>query len=105
MEKALYCANCYCAVEGPKGKIFLLSTKFPANDFDVTFFQTLKKSALMTNKRIEIEPVNVVTNESRFLSRECGNEFSTGVTNIFAFNDRQDLASFVSSKFLGKNRT
>jgi hypothetical protein len=103
MEKVIYCANCNCVVEGSKGKMFLLSTKFPATDFDVTFAQSLKKSASMINKRIEIEPVNVVINKSRSLSRECRNEISTGMTYISAFIVGKDLASYVSSKLLGKN--
>jgi hypothetical protein len=103
MEKVHYCINCNCAVEGSKGKRFLLSTKCPAKDFDITFGEALVKFALILNKRVEIEPVNVLTNESRYLCRECGNEFSTGMKYISSFNERQHKDSYVASKLKVEN--
>jgi hypothetical protein len=103
MEKVYYGVNSICAVERSKGKRFFLSTKYPAKDFDITFGEALVKFALMLNKRKEIEPVNVLTNESRYLCRDCGNEFSTGMKHISSFNERQDKDSYAASKLKVEN--
>jgi hypothetical protein len=100
LEKVILCSNCNRQVESSRGVRFLLTSKIDLGERKISYAEGIELFASMTNKRITIEPTDAVKGDSRYLCRECGNNFSTGLKSMSKFFNRQSAEAYVASKLL-----